>query len=166
MTDDIKDDLTANGSPAHDDANAPEGFKPLRRGGPFFGLMGPLFTKRDADGAIVIGLRVADKHTNMLGITHGGMLVTLADGALGINISSMRQPPQAMVTVNLSSDFIGSAHPGDWLEAHVRISKQGARLAFAECELLVGERLVLRCSGVFAVVSRPAQASKSTSNDG
>jgi uncharacterized protein (TIGR00369 family) len=133
----------------------PAGYKPLQRGGPYFLSLGPLYTRRDAGNLVVIALRVSEKHTNMLGITHGGMLVTLADGAMGINLAILRDPTQAMVSVHLSSDFLGSARVGDWLEAHVRIAKQGRRISFADCELRVGETVLHRCNGVFAVVDRP-----------
>ncbi|MEY4563347.1 MAG: hypothetical protein RLZZ618_2624 [Pseudomonadota bacterium] len=130
----------------------PAGFTLLKRGGPYFSNMGPHYRRSDDSATLVIGVRVGAKHTNTLGITHGGMLVTLADAALGMNMSMTRKPSQPMVTVSLSSDFLGSAHPGEWLEAHVRVTKHGRRLSFAECELRVGERLVLRCSGVFSVI--------------
>jgi len=34
----------------------------------------------------------------------------------------------------------------------VQVRKHGARLSFAECNLMVGDRVVVRASGVFAVV--------------
>lgn len=136
----------------------PAGLSPLNRGGPFLSQLGPLYLKKDGDQCIV-GLRIEDRHTNIRGIAHGGMLVTLADSALGIALSSSRTPPQPMVTVNLSTDFVESAYPGDWVEAHVDIQRVGNRLAFANCYLMVGERRILRASGVFALMppTRPKE---------
>ena len=135
----------------------PEGFKPLRRGGPYFAQLGEVHSRRAEDGTLVLGLRIGTTHTNSLGITHGGMLVTYADGALGINLAVARQQPGAFVSVHLSSDFLESARPADWLEAHVRIRRIGRRLAFADAELKVGQRVILTCSGVFAAVAPPAE---------
>jgi uncharacterized protein (TIGR00369 family) len=129
----------------------PEGFRPIQRGGPFLSALGPLYVKTDGP-APIIGLRVEEKHLNTRGIAHGGMLVTLADSALGIVLATTRTPPQPMVTVNLSTDFVSAAHDGDWIEAHVDVVKIGARLAFANCYLVVGSRRILRASGVFALV--------------
>lgn len=129
----------------------PEGFKPLNRGGPFLAQLGPLYLKKAGD-QYIIGLRIEERHTNIRGIAHGGMLLTLADSALGIVLSSSRTPPQPMVTVNLSTDFVECANPGDWVEAHVDIQRVGKRLAFANCYLMVGERRILRASGVFALM--------------
>lgn len=146
----------------------PEGFVPMGFGGPYFGQLGPVYIRRAPGVVLVMALRVAARHTNIIGTAHGGMLITLADSAIGTGIALARnsaEPPQAMVTVNLSSDFLGAALPGDWLEAHVRVRKRGSRLAFAECDLQVGDRPVLRCSGVFASSRRPLPAPGSP-NDG
>ncbi len=130
----------------------PEGFQPLDRGGPFLRLLGPLYHRREA-GGIVIALRIEERHLNTRGIAHGGMLVTLADSALGIALSMSRSPPQPMVTVSLTTDFADVARLGDWLEARVDIQKVGSHMAFANCYLSIGERRILRASGVFALVA-------------
>ncbi len=139
-------------------AAPPEGFRPLKRGGPFLGMLGPLFFKK-VNGQPVIALRIESKHLNIRGIAHGGMLVTLADSALGIVLSMSRDPPQPMVTVSLTTDFVEAARPGEWVEAHVDIQRVGGRLAFANCYLTVGERRILRASGVFALMpaARPKE---------
>lgn len=134
-----------------DDPTLPPGFVRLRRGGPFMAGLGPLYC-RQHDGKIVIALRIAEKHTNMRGIAHGGMLATLADGALGIGLTLACEDKVSFVTVNLSTDFVAAAHPGDWVEAHIDIQRVGKRMAFANCYLQVGEERILRASGVFAVM--------------
>lgn len=133
-------------------ADIPRGFKELQRGSsPFLSSLGPLYAKSDGSG-VVIGLRIEERHLNTRGVAHGGMLVTLADSALGIVIAMSRSPPQPMVTVNLSADFADVARAGDWVEARVDVQKMGRRLAFASCHLWVGGRRVLRASGIFAHV--------------
>lgn len=138
------------------DAAAPAGFEPIAHGGPYFAALGPVYGKPvpGAGGLLVVGLRVQHKHTNILGVTHGGMLATVADCALGMNVFLTRRPQHSMVTVSLTTDYLSSARPGEWLEAHVTVRRQGARLAFAECLLQVDERVILRASGVFSVTGR------------
>jgi uncharacterized protein (TIGR00369 family) len=131
--------------------NIPAGFKAIEHTGPFLAQNGPLYCKK-VDGKLVLGLRIDERHTNMRGIVHGGMLVTIADSALGTVLYNARTPPQPMVTVSLTTDFIESACPGDWVEAHVDVLRIGSRLAYANCYLHVGERRILRASAVFAVV--------------
>ncbi len=79
----------------------------------------------------MIGLSVADKHANARGSAHGGLLLTLADIALGYTAASSTDPPLVLTTVNISADFAGHARVGDWVEAHVDIQKIGGRLVFA-----------------------------------
>ncbi len=153
-----RDATPASGATAHVESAPPDGWVPLKRGGPFLHTFGPLYFRK-VDGQPVLGLRVEEKHLNVRGIAHGGMLVTVADSALGIVLSMAREPPQPMVTVSLTTDFVEAARRGDWLEAAVDIQKIGRRLAFANCYLSVGERRILRASGVFALVppARPRE---------
>jgi uncharacterized protein (TIGR00369 family) len=133
-------------------AHAPEGFEPLRRGSSrFLAALGTLYSKREGE-RVVLGLRIEDRHLNTRGVAHGGMLVTFADSALGITIAMTRTPPHPMVTVNLSVDFADVARAGDWVEARVDVQKLGKRLAFASCFLSVGQKRILRASGIFAHV--------------
>ena len=130
----------------------PHGFRELRRGSsPFLSSLGPLYAK-DEGKSLVIGMRIEEKHLNTRGVAHGGMLVTLADSALGIVIAMSRTPPEPMVTVNLTTDFADVARAGDWVEARVDVQKIGKRLAFASCHLWVGDKRILRASGIFAHV--------------
>jgi uncharacterized protein (TIGR00369 family) len=131
-------------------APIPEGFSVLHRGSSrFLSSLGPLYGKGEGS-SMIIGLRIEEKHLNTRGVAHGGMLVTLADSALGIVIATQRTPPHPMVTVNLSADFADVAREGDWVEARVDVQKLGKRLAFASCHLWVGEKRILRASGIFA----------------
>lgn len=133
----------------------PAGFDPLVRSGAWSSGLGPLYRRIRDDGAWVVGLVVDERHLNMQGMAHGGMLATLADSALGMNIAVARGTREAQVTVSLTMDFLSGARRGDWLEAHVDITRMGRTMAFASCELRVGERRVLRSSAVFAFVDRP-----------
>ena len=80
---------------------------------------------------------------------HGGFLATLADTAFGVMIKRELDLPVPPATVGLSVDYIGAVRDGDWAEAHVEIHKVGKRLTNASCLVKVGERTVLRASGVF-----------------
>jgi uncharacterized protein (TIGR00369 family) len=134
-----------------DGSIVPPGFERLKRGGPYMASLGYLYCRR-SDGEIVIAMRITEQHTNMRGIVHGGMLASLADSALGLGLTMACEGRNSFVTVNLSTDFIDAARPGDWVEAHVHIGRIGSRVAFADCELLVDGKRILRASGVFAVM--------------
>jgi acyl-coenzyme A thioesterase PaaI-like protein len=128
---------------------APEGFAPLFRTSPFLDAVGPFYYRRDGE-RLIIGLHILEKHANARGAAHGGLLMTLADIALGYNTAYREDPPGRWVTANLSGDFAGAAKLGDWVEAHVDVQKSGKRLAFANAYLMVGDERILRASAVFA----------------
>ena len=60
------------------------GFAPVPGMG-FSEQAGPFFQKIEA-GRLYRGLRIAAKHTNRLGIAHGGLLLTFADTLLGATL--------------------------------------------------------------------------------
>jgi acyl-coenzyme A thioesterase PaaI-like protein len=47
----------------------------------------PLYSKR-TENAVIVGLRVAEPHTNSRGVAHGGLIATLADTQLPIVASN------------------------------------------------------------------------------
>jgi uncharacterized protein (TIGR00369 family) len=130
----------------------PDGFKPLDRAGPFLSSLGPWYYRLDDQGQLIMALRIEERHTNIRHIAHGGLLVSMADTALGIVLSHAPPTQKPMVTVSLTTDFIESAQPGDWVEAHVDVIRVGGRLAYGTCFLKVGKRRILRASAVFAVM--------------
>jgi|HubBroStandDraft_6_1064221.scaffolds.fasta_scaffold721482_1 acyl-coenzyme A thioesterase 13 len=131
------------------DTEIPAGFEPLFRTSPFLDTLGPFSYRRTPPGS-VIGLRVADKHVNARGSAHGGLLLTLADIALGYTAAATEDPPLRLTTVNISADFAGQARLGGWLEAHVDIQKIGRRLVFANAYLVVGSERIARVSAIFS----------------
>lgn len=132
-------------------AGIPEGFEPLSRTSPLLDLLGPFYARGES-GDLVLGFRVAEKHTNARGFAHGGVLLTLADVALGYAAEGSVELPARLVTASVSADFAGSARLDDWVEARVDVQKVGGRMAFANAYLCVGERRIVRASAVFARV--------------
>ncbi|WP_119157156.1 PaaI family thioesterase [Caldimonas tepidiphila] len=141
-------------------APIPDGFEPaFVDTDTFIGLCGPLYVRERDDGPPVLAMRIADKHLNLRGIAHGGLLATLADTALGYVLNRARGAQLSLVTASLTTDFAEAARLGDWVEAYVDIQRVGSRMAFANAYLHVGERRILRASGVFAAVTPLPQGS-------
>lgn len=128
----------------------PRGFRRIARLSPFNQLLGPLFQRHRAGAELSVGLRIEKKHTNSRGICHGGVMATLADLALGYAVHAKTEGKTPYVTAQLSIDYAGAARMGDWLESVVEIQRVGARLAFANCYLVVEERRIVRASAIFA----------------
>lgn len=56
------------------------------------------------------------------------------------------------VTVSLSIDFIDTARVGDCVEFQPIVLKVGHTLAFVDCRVMCGERLIARGSASFRMV--------------
>ena len=93
-------------------ATVPEGFAPLFRTSPFLDMLGPFFY-RPVERGFIIGLRVREKHCNARGVAHGGLLLTIADMAIGYTAEASADPPIRLTTVNISADFEQSAGSAD-----------------------------------------------------
>jgi uncharacterized protein (TIGR00369 family) len=129
----------------------PEGFAPSTRG-PFTTWNGPFFHRLDPDGGFEHAFYALKRHCNGLGIVHGGMLTTFLDGLLARAVVTANGG--AAVTVHLSADFLSMARAGDWVFGDARVTRKARDLIFAEGRVRVGDRDILRGSGVFKPVRR------------
>ena len=129
----------------------PELFHPFEKTSPFLSLIGPLYSKRDAN-LLILGLEIAEHHCNRRGTAHGGVLATIADIVLGYTAGHANIPGRQLITASLTIDFIGPARRGDWVEGKAEVLKIGKSLAYANCLLSVGDVPIVRASGVFRVV--------------
>ncbi|HKU95023.1 MAG TPA: PaaI family thioesterase [Vineibacter sp.] len=126
----------------------PEGFQPFSYSSAFLDAVGPLYEGKAADGTLVLGLRIEERHCNRRGFAHGGLLVTLADLVLGYSLVGATGR-RGGVTVNLTTDFAGAAQVGQWVEARADIQKATGALAFANCYLTVDGKRIVRASAIF-----------------
>jgi acyl-coenzyme A thioesterase 13 len=131
------------------DVTPPTAFIAYSRTSRYLELVGPVYQHREDPS--VIGLELDERHTNSRGFCHAGLLVALADTIMGHTIEQAASVPGRLVTVTLTTDFIGTAGIGDWIEGHAMIRRSGRRLAFGACEFRRQDRLVLTASAVFAV---------------
>ena len=146
----------------------PAGFEPWSTTSPFNKHAGPYFFKTDGS-QLVLGLRIEEKHCNRSGSLHGAMICAIADVAIGNNIGLMiagaHDPEEAdarqqagdpsrapMATVSMTTDFVGTARLGEWIEVHVDVQRAGRTLAFANAYVVKGEERIARSSAVFRLL--------------
>lgn len=134
------------------DRGTPAGFAPHFRKSPLTDPWEPLYSKRDEDGGFAIGLFVDTPHSNARGLAHGGLISALADNAMGLACVIASGGTGGAVTVQLSTDFVGSARAGQWLEIAARPVKLGRTLSFAEARISADGELVARASAVFRML--------------
>ena len=134
----------------------PDRYQPHTRRSPLTDPWEPLLAREMAD-AVDLGLEVREAHCNARGFAHGGLISSLADNAMGLSaVRLARRRPEAekasAVTVTLSVDFIDAAHMGDFIEFRPTVLKVGRTLAFCDCQVVCGERLIARASASFRMV--------------
>jgi uncharacterized protein (TIGR00369 family) len=130
-------------------ADVPAGFEPSERTGPFFDLIGPVYTKPGERG-ILLGLRARAEHCHSRGFVHGAVLAALLDVVCGRNCSARAPSNPNLLTVSLTVDYVAAAQDGDWLEASATVTRAGRRLAFADGRVEVAGKPVAKASAVFA----------------
>lgn len=125
----------------------PAGFT-VHDAGPFLERVGPLWFAEDPER---FGLRIEDHHLNRGGTGHGGLLATLVDTAMGHAVRSSADA-DAAATVSLTTDYLGPAQAGDWVQTSTKVERLGGRLAFVDCSLRVEDREVVRARAVFTLL--------------
>ncbi len=136
-------------------ADIPSGFEPHPRRSPLTEPWEPIYSKRTED-AVIIGLRLADAHTNSRGLVHGGLIAALADNAMGLScgLKMDRDAIQGLVTINLSVDFLGSANVGQWLQVETSFVRPGGSIYFAQCFVTADGEPCARANATFKALRK------------
>ena len=113
----------------------PDGFTPIEDTG-FIDLVGPLLRRGDT-----FGFRAEPRHANLLGVVQGGMLMTLADRALGIAAWEAAGGRPA-VTVQFDMQFVSSGRIGEFVTVAPELVRATRALVFLRGTLRAGERVV------------------------
>lgn len=135
----------------------PDGYVPHFRKSRFTDPWEPLYS-RSAAREISIGLWLAEAHCNSRGLVHGGLIASLADNAMGLSCMAALQtegaaPAGGLVTISLSTDYLGSAKLGQWLATDTHFVKTGRSVCFADCLVKADGEPVARASATFKVLS-------------
>ncbi|HEX7881472.1 MAG TPA: PaaI family thioesterase [Afipia sp.] len=133
-------------------ADIPSGFARHPRRSPLTEPWEPIYSKTTPD-AVIIGLRLAEAHTNSRGLIHGGLIAALADNAMGLSCS-LKGGLEGIVTINLSVDFLGSAKIGQWLAFKTDFIKIGGSICFAQCFVTADGEPCARANATFKIPSR------------
>src|SRR5262249_49073025 len=88
-------------------------------------------------GRAVLRLDVQERHRQLHGVVHGGILAALADTASAIAVYTTVPPGTAIATVELKINYL-EAVPAGRVKAIGRVLRKGRNFAVAECELWDG----------------------------
>ncbi len=115
---------------------------------PFNRLVGIEFGGYHEDG-VSLRLPVGTEHQNGAGVVHGGVILTLADAALGFGIA--RTVGNRCTTAELKINYLRPVVEGV-LEARSHIIRAGRKLVVARAEVHCGAKQVAEVLTTFAVL--------------
>jgi uncharacterized protein (TIGR00369 family) len=131
----------------------PTGFEPHFRKSPFTDPWEPLYSRK-TEKAVMIGLRLAEPHTNSRGLIHGGLIASLADNAMGYSCAQAMGRTASLLTVSLAVDYIGTARIGQWLAVECDVIKTGSTICFAQSLIKADDTAIARANGTFRVLTK------------
>jgi uncharacterized protein (TIGR00369 family) len=129
--------------------NIPKGFKSIKVGGPFVTLNGPFYAHWTGE-RLLLGFRVEKRHTNPLGMCHGGMLATFADMLIPcISMYQVDMERRFLPTISLQIDYMGAAPLGAWVQGEADVLRTTRNMLFGQGLVTADGQPALRVSGIF-----------------
>jgi uncharacterized protein (TIGR00369 family) len=105
-------------------------------------------------GEVTVAMDVLDRHVNLQGLVHGGMIAILADTACGLSIRSAMEAGRLHVTTDMDIHYLAPAKPGR-LFGRGKAIRVGRSLAFAEASIEdAAGTLLARAQSRFSVSGR------------
>lgn len=106
----------------------------------------------------------AEKHANLLGVVHGGVLMSLADTAMGFACANLGSLP---TTLDFNINFLKSIEAKGTIQAAANIIHCGRHTIVAEAEVYqLGKKIAAKAGGTFFVLGKIDELkSKAQSDD-
>ena len=130
----------------------PAGFVALPKLGQFIVVNGPLYLRHEGD-LVLVGFRVERRHTNPMGICHGGMMASFCDMLLPLSVHRKRADVglRFLPTINLQIDYLAPAPLGAWVQGEAEVLRVTRSLVFAQAVVTADAEPVARVSGIFKI---------------
>ncbi len=130
---------------------APAGFSETSLVDPFEIFVGPVFERRE-NGQRRFAFVVDDRHVNMRGVLHGGMLMTFADLALGAAVwDATGNAP--CVTLNMQTQFLKSARAGNLVEVAPQMVRRTRSLVFMRGDFAVAGDIIMTANSIWKLLN-------------
>ncbi len=107
--------------------------------------MGPFYYKKSAEG-LTLGFRAEQRHANIIGSVHGGVMQFFADYA--VIMTAMMGQKESCATVSCSSHFVSGGKLGDWIEARAEVTRRTGSLIFVTGHIYYGDKTLLNFQSV------------------
>lgn len=130
----------------------PAGFTKTELVDPFEIHVGPVF-ERGEKGARRFAFFIDERHINMRGIIHGGMLMTFADAALGQAAWDACDHANC-VTMNMQMQFLAPAKLGDLVEVLPVLTRRTRALMFFRGDFTVQGEPIFTVASVWKLLGQ------------
>lgn len=130
----------------------PPGYTETKLIDPFEIYVGPVF-ERGVESAKRYALRVDERHINMRGVVHGGMLMTFADAALGQAAWALTDHAPS-VTLNMQTHFLRNAKAGDLIEVVPELTRRTRALLFIRGAFMVAGDTIMTAQSVWKLLGQ------------
>ena len=119
---------------------------------PYIRLLGMRITKLNEGQAEISMPVVADKHTNLYHVAHGGALASMADTVMEVACATTGKQ---VVTIEMNINFIKSAIPQSEIKAIGRVIHNGKSTIVAEGDIFDSHNiLIAKTRGTFFVTGK------------
>lgn len=122
-----------------------------RPGKAFNTYVGPFYQPEGGDG-LRCGFVTDERHGNKRGVTHGGMIATAFDVALG-NASWDAAGQKPCATVQLNIHYIGALQLHEFAEVAIEVVRATRSLVFLRGVMSAGERTIATADGVWKILA-------------
>jgi len=123
---------------------------------PFLDHIG-LVVREHEPGSSPCALTVAPFHFNSSGLVHGAVIFALADTGMGAALLATLQEGEMFATVELQINYFKPVQGGE-LMCTSQLVNRSRTLANLESSIYLGEGLVARANGNFAIFRRDQRA--------
>jgi uncharacterized protein (TIGR00369 family) len=130
----------------------PVGFTRTELVDPFEIHVGPVF-ERGVKGARCFAVIIDERHINMRGVIHGGMLMTFADAALGQAAWDATDHANC-VTMTMQMQFLAPAKLGDLVEVTPVLTRRTRGLMFFRGDFTVRGEIIFSVASVWKILGQ------------
>ena len=128
-----------------------EGFESVGQEDSFLGHVGGLHRRR-VGNRVETALRVTSQHLNPNGTIHGGVLLTMFDITLGMNVEAYLDSADSgrhPITIQLNSNMIAAAREGELIIGEAVVDGSSRTMSWASGRLHSDGRTLMSGSAVF-----------------
>jgi len=123
----------------------------IRPGKAFNTYVGPFYQRDDGD-ARRSGFVTDERHGNKRDVTHGGMIATAFDVAMG-NASWDAAEQQRCATIQLNITYVGALKLHEFADIEVEVIRATRSLVFVRAVMNASGRLIATADGVWKILA-------------